>query len=430
MHKRLYKLQNLWLEVNEEGGPGRKYYPYGVYLRKVEILELIGQWQEAEEICRCGLKWAEKTNQKAKIAESQNWLGWMLHQRGANAQAFLLFKSASEIYESINDRQEAGWAISYMGCVYYRQGDYQKAIDCYNKKLEIAEELNDRKGIASALNNIANIYGEQGDHVKSMEFYQRAMEIAENIGDKRVGGVISGNIGAAHWDQGEYQKAIERFQRQADLASELEDKWQISSAIGNMAGIYLMQGDYELANEYLGQKFKIDGELGYKRGISITLSYMGALYKLKKDCLKAEDYYKQAIAIARELQLRYYLGGYLFELADIYFEMNRIDDTIAINSEAVEMAKEIGDDHTIFSCQKLAAKILALTDRPAAVKKFTEMLQQTTEETQIAGLHYELFKLTGANQNKTNAIDMYKNLYRKTPNIQYKERIEELEQVE
>ena len=47
--------------------------------------------------------------------------------------------------------------------------------------------------------------------------------------------------------------------------------------------------------------------------------------------------------------------------------------------------------------------------------------------TRRATLFYELFKLTGRDEHREQSIEVFRNLFESTPNIQYKKKIDELE---
>ena len=55
------------------------------------------------------------------------------------------------------------------------------------------------------------------------------------------------------------------------------------------------------------------------------------------------------------------------------------------------------------------------------------MLNDYKEESQIADINFELFKLAGYKKYKNRAVEIYRKLYEKTPKIDYKNKIDELE---
>ena len=56
----------------------------------------------------------------------------------------------------------------------------------------------------------------------------------------------------------------------------------------------------------------------------------------------------------------------------------------------------------------------------------TELLETTDLESENAVVHYELFILTGEEFHREKAENLYKNLYRQTPDIGYFKKLERL----
>ncbi len=115
-----------------------------------------------------------------------------------------------------------------------------------------------------------------------------------------------------------------------------------------------------------------------------------------------------------------------------------------MNNEALQIAEEVKRDDTIFECKVLKAKIEYQGGRVSeyqstrtsdyqksdTVKQLKNMLLKCKKDSEVATLHHELFKMTGKKTHKTSALTLYRKLYKKSPAIHYKERIEELENFE
>ena len=90
---------------------------------------------------------------------------------------------------------------------------------------------------------------------------------------------------------------------------------------------------------------------------SIALINMGDSHKKLKHHKKAEDCYNRAIKIARKLKVKYYLCGYIFSKADLYYILKKYDKAVELSREAQAIAKEIKDSSTIFDCEVLQNRI-------------------------------------------------------------------------
>ena len=63
------------------------------------------------------------------------------------------------------------------------------------------------------------------------------------------------------------------------------------------------------------------------------------------------------------------------------------------------------------------------------IANLQQMLLETDDDYEKATLHYELYKMNAKEEYKQIALKLYKKLYKKTLNIEYKKRVEELSKI-
>ena len=501
-----------------------------VLLKKGKILELIGKWDEAEEICNIALELSEENDKMKRIASSSSAIGILYHFRGNYEKAMECYKKQLIIAEELGDKRGISiavgnmglvyadqgnyekamqcyekdltiseklgnkrgisMAIGNMGLVYADQGNYEKAMECYEKQLIMAEELEDKRGISTVVGNMGLVYADQGNYEKAMECYEKLLKISEKLGDKRGISSAVGNMGLIYADQGNYEKAMMYYEKQLIIVEELGDKRGISSAVGNMGIIYADQGNYEKAMECykkqliiaeeLGDKrgisiavgnmgisyadrgnydqamqcyeeqLKINKELGVKRGISITVGNMGIVYADQDNDEKALECFEKAIQIDRELDLKTVLPYHLSDNAQCLYRIKEYEKAKQMNEKALESAKEIGYDELIFQSEVLTEKIhfkqstsnknkqiKAINNLENMLNKESDIAKATPgqeNEENIATLNYEIALMLNEikqenSKYKNKAIKIYKELYKKTPNIEYKDKTDELEKL-
>ncbi len=441
-----------------------------ILLKKGSILELIGKWKNAEAVYHESQKLASEAGISSLIARGKSYMGDLLRKRGDYKKALECLEDAQQIYSSLKDKENIGAVIGKMGFIYYYQGNYSKAMEYQKKalkmaeevgdkrgisyvvgsigliyyrkgnyskameyceeKLNIAEELGDRKGIGEAMANMGLSYQEQGNYLKAMEYHEKGLRLSEELGNKKVIGHVVGNMGIIYAKQGNYAKALECFERVLKIAEELGDKRVISTTVGNIGNIYKEQGNYSRAKGCYERDLKISEELGDKLGISIATDNLGNLFKELKEYTKAEKYYDRAIKLGRKLQLKYYLSGYMYYKADLYFILKRFEKAKILNEKALSLSEEIKRQDILFLACVLSAKInFAMGDKETAISTLEDLISPTKEEWEIATLNYELYKMTNKKTCGQKAQKLYQVLYKKKPNIEYKEKIEELEDV-
>ena len=449
-----------------------------VFINKGGVLQLIGNWKQAEETFQQALVMAEEIQDKKKIVAALGSLGVQHFSKGDYARTMEYHKKQLQISEELGDKQDIAYAVGSMGLVYSDQGDYAMAMECYSQDLRICEELGDKKGIARVVGNIGIVCKDQGDYAGAMECFERSLQISEELGDKVGTSKTVGNMGTVYSDQGDQSRAMECYEKNLKISEELGNKKGIGIAFVNMGYVYAGQGDYDRAMECYFQRLKISEELGDKRGIGSTVGNMGTVYRTQGDYAGAMECFERslqiseelgdkhgislavgnmgnvyvnqenyasameclekAILMANELGLKPILPWLLFNKAVSLFKQNRFTDAQSTCRECLTIAKEIEHKIRIFQLELLAQKILfAQTEDEAvrgdAVRELRGMLSRTENEEHQAELHYELWQMHSQLGNRRDAIKhrekalkLYKVLYTEKPMYEFKKRIEEI----
>jgi hypothetical protein len=132
----------------------------------------------------------------------------------------------------------------------------------------------------------------------------------------------------------------------------------------------------------------------------------------------------------------------LHNKAQLLFLKQNLYEAQISNEESLKIAINLDIKYLIFNCTLLSAKIAFAQGDKTAPNRLYEMLEQTEDDEQTAELHYELWKMLDAQTSKVlktfevstaedhrqKALELYQQLYEKTPKFEYKKRIEELVQ--
>jgi tetratricopeptide (TPR) repeat protein len=128
-----------------------------------QVLELLGQWDEAESDYRAALEWATIA---PKESSAQFALGKLNRQRGEYEAAFDWLAQAREIRLMLNDSAGLAEVLIETGMVLFRQGAYAEACERLNEGLALARQAGDLLSVALALNNLGNVALSQGDNAR------------------------------------------------------------------------------------------------------------------------------------------------------------------------------------------------------------------------------------------------------------------------
>ncbi|NQV17697.1 MAG: tetratricopeptide repeat protein [Armatimonadetes bacterium] len=406
------------------------------------VYKIQSNFTKAMECYEGQLKISEELGFKNGISVAVGNMGVIHYFQGNYVKAIECIDKQLKICEELGDKKGISNAVGSMGSVYLKQGNYSKAMECYKKDLTICEELGDKKGISIVLGNMGVIYSNQGNYSKAMECHEEELKICEEQGNKRGISFAFGNMGCIHYRQDDYPKAMECYKKDLTICEDLGDKSGISNAVGNMGDVYSNQGDYSKAMECFEKKLIICEELGDKSGISGVVENMGIVYMDQGNYEKAMECYDRAINIDDEIGYKHHLPYVLSDKAECLYKMKEYRKANEINEECLKISEEMKDEEHIFFCMVLKTKIEFKTIKNEelriknCIEPLEKLLEETKNEERIAALNYELAIMNNdlnreknAHRHKKKALEQYKKLFKKTTNVEYKNRIEKLEKL-
>jgi tetratricopeptide (TPR) repeat protein len=438
-------------------------------LKKGKVLELIGNWEAGQEAFEKALKLSKKSRDVLLLGQANNSLGHLLLLKGDYPKASKYFHTAAGLFESIENEPGKAKVYGNLGKLYFRQGEYDKARASFERSLEISsrsnielsssaqvaanlgltfmnkgdydagiraqqaqlvicESRNDKQGMASLYTNMGIVYFEKGDYDAALESYQKGLELSEELGNKLLTAIAIGCIGDVYQRKGDYKLAMTNFQRDLELCEELGDKQGIAIAMGLIGELYSVEGLFELAIEHLLKTLEISEELGYQKGIAKALNTLGDVYFFTGEYSRSLESYDRAIEVTRKISNKLVLGSSLAEKGLVLLATGQLDELPALVTEALAIAKELGNPDLLFEARLLAIKAEAANGRVAeAHEQFSSLLQNNLNIEQQAATYFELSRLetsTGDYHQKAKAL--YQQLYEHTPRFIYKNRLKEL----
>ena len=417
----------LSLEFAEELTPSQR----SDVMRKLgEVWQLMGRWSEAERIYREALALAEDVGDQQAQAQCRTALGKLLNLKGAYAEALAVLEEARSLWAALGDGSGLSRTLGYIGLVYWHQGDYPQALAHFEQQVQVADEIGDRPGASKALGCMGLVHWHQGDHVRALEHFEQRLQTARALDDRRGISEALGNLGLVHWQRGEYAHALACYQEQVQIAREIGDRRQVGMIIGNMGLVYWQQGEYVRALACYWQYLQIATEIGDPLSVAVAVGNMADTYSVQDRYDEAEELYSRAIALCRRLNIPYYLCEYLYTNAEMYVRQGRYTEAWSLNEEALAVATQIGEKEAQFKAQLLSIRLRVASDqcdRSVALDELTRMLGEWTKDEEQAALRYELWRLDRDQEaHRQAAAELYRNLYARTPNVEYRKRYEEL----
>lgn len=401
------------MEINGDGAAAQLEYSQ----KKVKLLELIGRWQEAEEIYQQQLAMLRELGDRSREARVLTSIADLIRRLGRMEEAEHLYREGERIARETDDRAAIARAVGYRGLLHWRRREYDEALECYREQEEIARELGELSHVGMAI----------------------------------------GNRGSVYADLGEYDKALACYDESEQNARELANPLGIANSVGNRGTIFSDLGEYDKALECFREEERIEREEGFRKGVAHAVGNRGTVHSKRKEYAEALACFRDAAHEHREIGFLYSLTSWLAETTRTLIELAgrdgempsylpeyvpglearkdgpRVDwPLVTIRharkhaEECLAISEELSKQSTIFKSQVLLARITAAEgDINEATEALQGMLYNTVDEDQRAELHYWLWKL-GAADHAAPALALYEALHAAIPDHDYQQRIEEL----
>lgn len=440
-----------------------------ILLRKGAIHELIGQWEEAERDYEAALEKAKALNDWYLIGRANRRMGQLLMLRGRYADAkknldvaitcFELagdqigtaktygnlgtfffrqgsyeaakswFAKSIEINRSIQRDAENATIVANLGLIFMNQGHYDEGIRWLEEQLMISERALDKQGLTTLYTNLGIIYLEKNSLDSALLCLEKGLALSEELGNKLMMTICIGCIGSVWEKKGDYTKAMENFDRDLALANEMGDKQGIAIASGLIGDLLSIMGDFKRSNEHTEENLRLSRELNYKKGIAKALNTLGDNWYFLGDFQRSISFYNEAIEYSREMGNRLVLGYSLIEKGQVHLMAGEISPARQLLEEGRDIALSLGNNDLTFESNILRARILlAEGNRPEALRQLSQLLSMARNEREEAAVHFELRKVADhPTKHYLRSLELYKDMYRKTPQHIYRIRLDALE---
>jgi signal transduction histidine kinase len=159
-------------------------------------------------------------------------------------------------------------------------------------------------------------------------------------------------------------------------------KHQTGKIYNSLAWLTKIQRKYEAAIDYTNKAQLLLEQVGDPYGVAESYNVRGLTYTLLGDYSKAEEQYKKSLTIRKEINHATGVAGSLYNLADIYLELDRNQEAITLLNEVVVIEEKIGNKPNLSMTYGLIARQLVREKRFSEALAFLKKAEQIGKEDQ------------------------------------------------
>lgn len=245
---------------------------------------------------------------------------------------------------------------------------------------------------------------------------QRINEIGDSLYAKadtnlqKISALLISTAGAMHKQEGD---KVLLYSGKIDSIANIDGLYEYRiGANGTMASQYLSYGMMQKSNEKLQLVLELNKKLTQKTGVEnkriiiVTNTELGSNNRVQKKYPQAEKYLKKALDILKNENEKEYApltALTRMELASVYYESGQLDKAKAENNAIIAISDKYIENVLMPSQARINLAKIALKENDmktayrylSAVKKHSEKLKQTHEETDLQKTLKEYYEKTG-----------------------------------
>ena len=272
-----------------------------VLLKLGKVIELVGDWQRAEEVEREALAVAVEVGDPCKQAWCETALAEVARKQGRYDDALSLLHGAARAFESVGDDGGVGQVRHLIGTLRAQQGEYPQAVASYEASLAIRDRLDDKAGMAGLLSNLGIVSEYSGDLVASRRYHEQALRLRTELGDRRALAVSLTNLGTIAVLEHDYEAARTHFEEAMRLNREVGDSWMVANAENNLGNATRGLGEYETAQRHYAASLHAYREYDDKWALAFLIEDIGQLAALCGEGERAFELVGAADALRDEI---------------------------------------------------------------------------------------------------------------------------------
>jgi len=251
---------------------------------------------EAIKCFEAAIATAERTGERAVLAEAQRRLAVVLHHRNESQRARELCNSSYKVACDLNNEILAAEALNTLGGLALRTGEMDEARRLFEQALERgghARELEAR--VEQNLGILANI---RGQLVEAVRHYDRAVAAYRATNNEHGSATAYVNLGIVHTDLRQYDWADSYFDMSFKIAERAGDLHLQGMSLVNHAEAHVVRGRYDEARRNAEAALAIFDQLDSRADKSEAYKMIGMVYRETGRPALAESRLRTAIDLA------------------------------------------------------------------------------------------------------------------------------------
>lgn len=311
---------------------------------------------------------------------------------GDHPKAIALLKKALE-----ESPEQAGPVCAALARVYRMINEFSIARDYSTQALNFYRQTGDWRGLAEAYFGLGVSDHGEGKHEPALEKFAQALKL---IGDHPASfmlGKIYSNMAGACWWLKRSQEGIGYLEKAIDYYEHTDHQMMAAIAYNNLGINLTLVGQWERADETLKRALNLILELDeHDERVPMPMDSLGELCLLRGDLDEAKSYLERAVSLSHQSRNKWHECQILRTLTRCHLAMGESDEALSAANRALEVARQINDEHSIWESQLLLAEgYLNSGDLQECSLRLEQLTEHGSDSPTAIGLSGEGHRLVG-----------------------------------
>lgn len=384
----------------------------------------LGQYKKAIASFNKAIDISERNNSIETMCSSYGNLGGVYWYMGDLKRSQKYYEKGIEMARQAGIKRIVSMLTGNMASIYITKGDYERAIEMLNFKIRATTEMGDKKGRAYALLNLGSIYFNSDEYEMAEKLYKETLGIFKPLHIRYGLGVVLGNLGELYLMNDRFDEAMECFMEKLELADNAGDNKMLANTYSAIGDVNIQTGNYDDALASYEKAYELAKEAGVNRSIINTLISAGVGLGKKGQFKEAEEKLSKALDSAEETESNVDICNVYRELAVLEKEQNDLDRALEYAEKSMQLSEKTKNSKNQQQAMLVKAEILSQHEPKQALM----ILKDIRTHSRRDELKLKYIKcLAKRDQGICNdIIDEFEQLFIKTGNIEYRERIQKI----
>jgi DNA-binding NtrC family response regulator/tetratricopeptide (TPR) repeat protein len=325
---------------------------------------------------------------------------------GRPRQALEQLHEAEALAEILQDRRLVGRIAAHTAHCFSVIGEHARAIDHGRRALEVAQDLDDFALRIAGNVILGNAYAFMGNYPRAVEHLTWNVErLQGGLAREHFGFALLPSVAARNFlsrvlaEQGELALARDHAEEGLRIAEAAQQQLSVVVACDGLGYVYIVKGEFSTAIPILERGLHLAERLEVPAWSNSLMHRLGHAYALTGRV--TEGIALVAASLERIVATR---GGHALAttwLAEGYLLSGQIDDALRLASEALDLARRLGERGREVMALHGLAEVAGRSDPPdveTALRRYREATMMATElgmRPLVAHCHAGLAKLYG-----------------------------------